>query len=204
MASFTASLVEGKINVNFTEYDPVSMTQDATPTKKFGKYTVPYLGDINQIYGKVVYVAEVTDATGKIVHSEKLSTNTATLNFTPTPGSTYTVTGYYAFESSSGTSNKLTQTVTVEGSTIGTTYSQVSLTSTTLILQMNIPTGNSVNVSINGGEAKTISSSGQVPFSSLTPATKYTITMTETTSSGQTNTLTPYEFTTPEAATPTT
>ena len=79
------------------------MTQDATPTKKVGKYTGPYLGDINQIYGKVVYVAEVADATGKIVHSQKLSTNTATLNFTPTPGNTYTVTGYYAFESSSGT-----------------------------------------------------------------------------------------------------
>ena len=78
------------------------------------KRQVPYLGDINQIYGKVVYVAEVADATGKIVHSEKLSTNTATLNFTPTPGNTYTVTGYYAFESSSGTSNKLNQTVTVE------------------------------------------------------------------------------------------
>ena len=202
LASFTASLVEGKINVNFAEYDPVSMTQDATPTKKFGKYTVPYLGDINQIYGKVVYVAEVADATGKIVHSQKLSTNTATLNFTPTPGNTYTVTGYYAFESSSGTSNKLTQTVTVEGNTIGTTYSQVSLTSTTLVLQMNIPTGNSVSLSINGGEAKTISTSGQVTFSSLTPATKYTITMTETTSAGQTNTLAPYEFTTPEATTP--
>lgn len=202
LASFTASLVEGKINVNFAEYDPVSMTQDATPTKKFGKYTVPYLGDINQIYGKVVYVAEVADATGKIVHSEKLSTNTATLNFTPTPGNTYTVTGYYAFESSSGTSNKLTQTVTVEGNTIGTTYSQVSLTSTTLVLQMNIPAGNSVSISINGGEAKTISTSGQVTFSSLTPATKYIITMTETTSAGQTNTLAPYEFTTPEATTP--
>lgn len=199
LTSFTASLVNDKINVNFTEYDPVSMTQEATPTKKFGNYTVPYLGDINQIYGKVVYVAEVADATGTIVHSEKLNTNNATLNFTPTPSSTYTVTGYYAFESSEGTSNKLIQTITVGESSAGATYSKVSLTSTALILQINIPTGNSVSVSINGGEAKTVSTSCQVTFSSLTPNTEYIITMTETTSAGRTTPLEPYKFTTPAA-----
>lgn len=204
LSAFTATLENGKINVNFTEYDPKSMTESSTPTKQYGSLTLPYLGNINQIYGKVVYVAEVSDATGTVVHSEKLSTNTATLNYTPAAG-TYTVTGYYAFENASPTSNKLTQTITIEGEKpIAATYQKVSLTATELVLQINVPTGSKISVTINGGEAKEIKTTGNVTFSNLTAQTAYTITFVETTATGQINTLDSYSFTTPAAATPAT
>lgn len=200
LQSFTASVTDGKISVNFTEYDPKSMTESSKPTKTYkthdGKsYTLPYLGDISQIYGKVVYVAEVTDASGQVVHSEKLSTNTATLNYTPT-GGTYTITGYYAFENSSATSNKLTQSVKIDDTTQTATYSQVSLTANQFILQVNLPTGSELAVSING-TSQTVTTSGQVKFDNLTPSTSYTITLTETRSDGKTTVLAPITFTTP-------
>lgn len=198
LSTFTVALTDGKINVTFATYDPESMTQDATPTKKYGNYTVPYLGDISQIYGKVVYVVDVADATGKIVHSEKLNTPTAALNYTPSAGS-YTVTGYYAYESGQATSNKLTQPITVETTaSTTTTYSKVSLEATKLILQFSIPTGSKVTVTING-VSQELSNSGQVTFDKLTANTEYTITMVEVTSDGQTNTLTPFTFKTPIA-----
>ncbi len=202
LASFTAALADGKINVSFTPYDPESMTQNATPTKQYGNYTVPYLGDIHQIYGKVVYVADVTDASGQVVHSEKLSTPTATLNFTPTPGATYTVTGYYAFESGQSTSNKIPQTITVEGAPqAASSYSQVSLESTKLVLQFTVAPGSKITVTLNG-VSQDVTASGQVTFNELAPATSYTITMVETTAAGATNNLSPYSFTTPGASTP--
>lgn len=197
LSAFTATLTDGKINVTFTPYDPESMTQDATPSKKYGNTTVPYLGDISQIYGKVVYVADVSDASGQVVHSEKLSSPTATLNYTPT-GGTYTVTGYYAFESGQSTSNKLSQTITVED-TATATYSKVSLESTKLVLQMAIPAGHTVTVSLNGASQE-VKNSGQVSFDKLTAGTKYTITFVDTTTSGKVVTLTPFEFTTPAAS----
>lgn len=201
LQTFTATNNEGKISVNFTEYDPKSMTENATPTKTYttidGKsYTLTYLGDISQIYGKVVYVVEVSDSTGKVVHTEKLSTNAATLNYTPT-GGTYTLTGYYAFENSSGTSNKLTQTVTIESVEQNATYSEVSLNATQLVLQVNLPTGSRLAVAINDA-TQTVETSGQVTFNNLTANTKYTITFTETKSDGTTVVLPAYSFTTPE------
>lgn len=113
LASFTATLTNNQVQVNFTEYDPKSMTEEnASPTKQYGNYTLPYLGDINQIYGKVVYVVDISDSSGNVVYTEKLNTNTATLNYALTEG-TYTVTGYYAFENGDSTSNKLSVKLTV-------------------------------------------------------------------------------------------
>ena len=175
------------------------MTQDSTPSKQYGNTSVPYLGDISQIYGKVVYVVDVSDASGQVVHSEKLSSPTATLNYTPT-GGTYTVTGYYAYESGQLTSNKLSQTITLED-TATATYSQVSLESTKLVLQMTIPAGHTVTVSLNGA-SQDVKNSGQVSFDKLTANTKYTITFVETTTSGKVVTLTPFEFTTPAQTEP--
>ena len=117
LSSFTATLNNNSVSVTFTEYDPVSMTQSSgTPTKKYGSYTLPYLGDISQVYGRVVYSVEVADSSGAIVHKQTLNTNTATLSYTFSPG-IYTVTGYYAFESGSTTSNKISQTVIVNDQT---------------------------------------------------------------------------------------
>lgn len=196
LSAFSAVMKNGKINVEFTEYNPKSMTEkNATPTKKYGNYTLPYLGDITQIYGRVVYVAEVSDANGNVVHTEKLNSAKATLNYRPKPG-TYTVTGYYAFESGSGTSNKIQTKVDVT-SQLGATYAKVSLTSHELVLKLTIPQGNSVSVSINGGSTQTISKSSNVTFGNLTEGQEYTIEFVEKTSDGKTQSLSPYTFVTP-------
>lgn len=202
LASFTASLSENKISVNFTPYDPESRTQSATPTKTYktgggGSVTLPYLGDINQIYGKVVYVVEVANASGNVVHTEKLSTPTATLNYTP-PAGVYTVSGYYALENGGTTSNKISQTVTATGTTTAASYSQKSLTATSLVLHFEIPAGSIVTASI-AGVSQELKNSGDVTFSSLSAGTEYTITFVETTAAGQVRNLTPFKFTTPAA-----
>ena len=195
LSSFTASFVNKKIQVEFTEYNPKSLTeQKSSPTKQYkanGRtYTLPYLGDINQIYGRVVYVVEVADSTGKVVHTEKLNKPKATLNFTPGVGS-YTVTGYYGFESNEGTSNKIQQPISVTGH-LGASYSLQSTTANSIIVNLQIPQGNTVTVTI-AGSTKEISSSGNIPFSTLSPNTAYTITFTEKTPDGQTRTLDPLE-----------
>ncbi|MEG0277316.1 MAG: transglycosylase domain-containing protein, partial [Coprobacillus sp.] len=203
LASFTASLADNKISVNFTPYDPESRTQSGTPTKTYttgggGSVTLPYLGDINQIYGKVVYVVDVLDAAGTVIHSEKLSTATATLNYTP-PAGTYTLSGYYALENDGTTSNKITQTITSVGSpTASTSYSKKSLTATTLVLHFEIPTGSKVVATVSGA-SKELTTSGDVTFSSLVANTEYTITFVETTATGDVHNLTPFKFTTPAA-----
>lgn len=194
--TFDAVFVNGKIQVSFSKYDPESMTKEnPTPTKKYGSVTLPYLGDLNQIYGKVVYVAEVKDSTGNIVHTEKLSSPTAQLKFTPTVG-TYTVTGYYAFENGDGTSNKIEKTLSVEGQ-FGASYSRVSLTSDQLILRINIPAGNIVEIAIDNGQSQMITKTSNVTFSNLVPNQQYTISFIEKTSDGKTQNLDPYTFTVP-------
>lgn len=199
LETFTATLQNGKINVNFKPYNPESMTkEDAKPTKVYQvngrSYTLPYLGDINQIYGRVVYVAEVSDASGNIVHTEKLNNPTATLKFTPSTG-TYTVTGYYAFEKGEGTSNKIQTSLTLEG-TLGASYSFVSQNATQLVLLVNVPSGNKVTITA-GGATEVLTSSRNVTFSNLTAGS--TITFKESTSDGKTQELTPYIVPTPPA-----
>ena len=194
LSAFTASLEGNKISVNFTAYDPVSMTENATPTKTYtanGKsYTLPYLGDAKQILGKVVYVVDITDEHGNVVHTEKLSTNTATINYKPTAG-TYTVSGYYAFESGSSTSNKINQTVTVQGATVvPATMTKGTVTATDITIQVTVPTGSTVTLTLSTGAVKTVSASGNVKFDGLTAGTEYKVTGVEKTSTGQTNTLT--------------
>lgn len=203
LGSFDANLNNGKIEVKFATYNPESMTKEnPTPTKKYGSHSLPYLGDIKQIYGKVVYVVEVSDSSGKVVHTEKLSSPTATLKYTPTQGN-YTVTGYYAFDSGGGTSNKIQKTITVEGQ-LGASYSQVSLSSTSLVLKVTVPQGNTVTIEINGGQSQTITKTSNVTFSNLVAGQQYNVTFTEKTSDGKTQTLNPYSFTTPnEQSTPT-
>ncbi|MCD7809708.1 MAG: transglycosylase domain-containing protein [Erysipelotrichaceae bacterium] len=202
LSEFTAEIVnDNQVKVTFSELSE-SYTS-GTPTKTYtvnGKsYTLPYYGDINQLYGNVVYVAEITDSSGEVVHSETLSSNTATLNYTLSPGK-YTVSGYYAYESNtSTTSNKISQEVTVE-STTPATYTASTPTTTSISYTITVPTGSSVTVELNGA-SKTISENSTVTFSGLTPSTKYTTTFSETTITGTTRKLDSHTFTTADEPT---
>lgn len=190
LSSFTAELADDKLNVTFTEYDPKSMTEDATPTKTYtaggNSYTLPYLGNINQLYGKVVYKVDIADASGNVVHSETLNSATGTINYTLSPG-TYTVTGYYAFESGNGTSNKISQTITVEDTTPAS-YTRTALTESSVTYQVTVPSGTSITASLNGTN-QTLQQSGTITFSQLSAGTTYSVTFTHTQADGQTVTL---------------
>lgn len=112
LTNFTAKVLDNFVVVEFAEYNPVSMTgENPVPTKKYGKYELPYLGDETQIYGRVVYKVDIKDAQGKIVHTQTFNTNTGTLAYKLAPGMCYTVHGYYAFETGQGKSNVIEQQV---------------------------------------------------------------------------------------------
>ena len=203
LASFTAQMTDNKLQVNFTEYEPKSMTEDATPTKTYkvgGKsFTLPYLGNINQIYGKVVYKVEIADASGKVVHNQTLSSASGTIDYTLAAG-TYTVTGYYAFESGNGTSNKISQTVTVEDTTPAS-YAQLSVTENSATYQITVPLGTSITASLNGA-SQSLQENGTITFSELAANTSYTVTFTQTLANGQSITLGTDTFTTSAPTTP--
>lgn len=180
LTSFIATLSNNKINVQFTEYNPVSMTKDATPTKQYGKYTLPYLGDANQVYGKVVYIAEVKDPSGKVVYTEKMNINKGTLKYNATGGN-YTVTGYYGFETGNTTSNKIdvpvSQSVTP---TVTSTCSIVSKSSNSITIQANPGAGTSVSIDlidVNGTVIKnhSVTSASSLSFDNLIVNTVYKI-----------------------------
>lgn len=199
LKSFTATLSNNKINVEFTAYDPVSRTKSSTPTKKYGSYTLPYLGDINQIYGKVVYKVEVKDSSGKVVHTQTLNTNKATLSYTP-KGGNYTVTGYYALEKGSTTSNKINVTLNVKA-TLGGSFTITSTNTTSIGVRVVVPTGNTVKVDIldvsgNVLTSHMATSNQSFTFDNLTPGTTYTIKATETTTDGQSKDLGSKQITT--------
>lgn len=197
LSEFNAEIVnDNQVKVTFSELSE-SYTS-GTPTKTYtvnGKsYTLPYYGDINQVYGNVVYVAEIADDSGNVVHSETLSSNSATLNYTLSAGK-YTVTGYYAYASNmSTTSNKISQEITVE-STTPATYTASTPTTTSISYTITVPTGSSVTVELNGA-SKTITESSTVTFNGLTPSTTYTTTFSETTIAGNVRELNAHTFTT--------
>ncbi|MCD8027539.1 MAG: transglycosylase domain-containing protein [Erysipelotrichaceae bacterium] len=199
LSSFTAMLSGSSISVTFSEY-PSSTSSSLTKTYTVnGKsYTLPYYGDITQIYGNIVYQVDVTDASGNSVYSQSLSSNTGTLNYTFSAGE-YTVTGYYTYESGSGSSNKISQTITV-GSTGTASYSRSNVTATSVTYSVTVPSGSSVSITVNG-DSKTLTSSSSVTFSGLSPSTSYNATFIETTSSNTTNTLTSDSFTTSSSTT---
>lgn len=203
LSSFTATLNNNILEVTFTPYEPKSMLEGSSPTITVNGKSVPYLGNISQIYGKVVYVVDITDSTGKVVHTEKLSTDKANIQYNFTPG-TYTVTGYYAFENGSSTSNKINQTITIENTTVPASYTPGTPTSTSMTYQVTVPEGNKVQVSLNTGQVQEISTSSQVTFTNLTPGTSYTVSFAQITPDGQTLELTSHQFTTLTETTQTT
>ncbi len=195
LSNFTAELVNDyQVKVTFSELSE-SYTS-GTPTKTYtvgGKsYTLPYYGDISQVYGSVVYVAQIADESGTVVHSETLTSNTATLNYTLSAGN-YTVTGYYVYKNNTSlTSNKISQTLTVE-SNESATYTASTPTSTQISYTITVPSGSSVTVELNGA-SKTINENSTVTFSGLTPSTTYTTTFKEITASGSEKQLDSHTF----------
>ncbi|MCD8027614.1 MAG: transglycosylase domain-containing protein [Erysipelotrichaceae bacterium] len=198
LSEFTAELVnDNQVKVTFSELEQ-EFNDSGVPTKTYtigGKsYTLPYYGDISQVYGAVVYVAQITDESGSVVYTETLTSNTAILNYTLSPGN-YTVTGYYAYENNtSSTSNKINQTLTVE-SKEQATYTASTPTTNQISYTITVPTGSSVTVELNGA-SKTINESSTVTFSGLLPSTSYTTTFSETTLSGTIRELNSHTFTT--------
>ncbi len=192
LTSFTAALRENKIDVAFAPYDPLSMTENAVPTKTYtanGKsYTLPYLGDPKQILGKVVYVVDVVDAQGNVVHTEKLSTDKATLNYT-VPSGAYTISGYYAFETGSSTSNKVNIPLTVEAPVVPASVKLETATTNQISLNVTVPTGSVVTLTANNVKIITATTSGVYKFEGLTENTQYTITVVEKTKDGKINNL---------------
>ncbi|MCD7894627.1 MAG: transglycosylase domain-containing protein [Erysipelotrichaceae bacterium] len=195
LSEFTAEVVnDTQVKVTFTKLSE-SYTS-GTPTKTYkvnGKsYTLPYYGDINQVYGSVVYMVEIADESGSVVHSETLSSNSATLDYSLSPGN-YTVTGYYAYESNtSSTSNKISQSIVVD-SKDPATYSASTPTTDSISYTINVPSGSSVTVELNGA-SKTISENSTVTFSGLKPSTSYTTTFSETTIAGTVRELNSHTF----------
>lgn len=110
------------------------------------------------------------------------------------------MTGYYAFESGEGTSNKIDQTITVEGSTQPASYTPANPTATQMSYSVVVPSGSKITVSLNG-QSQTLETSGTITFSNLSPATKYTVTFVETKANGDTQTLPSHEFTTSNQST---
>ena len=193
---FKATANNNRIDVQFTPYDPKSMTESSKPTKVYKtsdgrSYKLPYLGDIKQIYGKVVYVVEVTNSSGKVVHKQTSSKDKFTLNFNPGSGS-YTVKGYYAYENSSTYSNAISQSIEFKHKEEAS-YQQIGgIENNILTLDIKVPEGSTIVVKIEDIR-KDISSSQRltIDLSSLTPGHSYTVYIIENTASGETKHLSP-------------
>ncbi|MCD7839040.1 MAG: transglycosylase domain-containing protein [Erysipelotrichaceae bacterium] len=194
LSSFTATLSGSSISVEFSAYSgSTSSSLTKTYTVNGKSYTLPYYGDITQIYGNIVYQVDVTDSSGNGVYSESLSSNTGTLNYT-FPAGDYTVTGYYAYENGAGSSNKISQSIAVGANEIAS-YTRVNLTSSAVTYSVSVPSGSSLAITVNG-QTKTVTSDSTVTFEGLTSSTNYAAIFIETTSSGSTNSLTTDYFTT--------
>ena len=110
------------------------------------------------------------------------------------------MTGYYAFESGNGTSNKISQTVTVEDTTPAS-YAQLSVTENSATYQITVPLGTSITASLNGA-SQSLQENGTITFSELAANTSYTVTFTQTLANGQSITLGTDTFTTSAPTTP--
>lgn len=103
LSSFNASLSSnGKIHVEFSQYDPANATTDENAN------------EATKQYGVVEYVVEVSNPnTNEILYSTTLNTPSGTINFTPS--NKVNVTGYYRFQKNHAKiSNKITKSVGTE------------------------------------------------------------------------------------------
>ena len=114
-ASYNKDMNE--IKVEFAKYDPESALE-GKPTKKYkkknGEIELTYLSDISQVYGKIVYQADIYGPDGKLIKTEKFKEEKGTISFTPTLPGVYKVEGYYAYENELSTSNKLIKNISID------------------------------------------------------------------------------------------
>lgn len=100
LTSFSASLSNnGKIAVEFSQYNPANAATDENATEATKKY------------GVIEYVVEVSDPSShEILYTTTLSNHSGTINYSP--NGKVNVTGYYRFKNAPGkVSNKITKTV---------------------------------------------------------------------------------------------
>lgn len=100
LASFNASLSSnGKIAVEFSEYDPASAATDENAT------------EATKLYGVIEYVVEVSDPnSNEVLHTTTLNQPSGVIDYTP--NAKVNVTGYYRFHKAPGKiSNKITKSV---------------------------------------------------------------------------------------------
>lgn len=187
LASFDASIAsDGRINVNFSAYDPINATTDSEATQA------------TQLYGKVVYVAEVTDiSTGALLHSATLNTNSATLDYIPT--GRVNVNGYYTYENSTGIkSNIITKAVGKANTIANISYSIIAngaavasngtISGTSISVKVTPQSSDSIiEVSLLNSSGVTIkgptrldNNAPSCTISALSPNTTYRVKITET------------------------
>lgn len=173
LSSFEASInSSGTIDVTFAPYDTSSGTT----------------------YGTVVYVADVYDASNQLVHSQTLTSNTGTLNYTPTGN--VRVAGYYKYQELDVTSNQIERTLTVNTQPLNNVSYSITSNGSNVSNGATI-TGTTISVSVNAQNSSntitieflnssgssildpiTFTGSGSRDFS-LTPGATYTVRVTE-------------------------
>lgn len=181
LSSFTAAVTsDNKIKVTFAAYDPSSAVSS----------------------GEVVYRVQVYQGSST-VHTQSLTTSSATLNFTPDANTTYRVIGYYSLASGSETSNRISRTITtgaeeIEDATYTVSSAGTRLTSGAAIdgstIYVNTSGDSSSRIAITcGGVTRTVNAGSGASFS-VTAGRSYTITLVETKSDGTTSTLPSFSF----------
>jgi len=170
LKSFTAQLNDNnQIYVEFTPY-PNKEPSDSE--------------DLTHITGTVLYAVDIQDGNGKIVHSEKLSSHNGVLQYTLPTAGTYYVIGYYTYETGTTTSNKITQTITLDGEENNdpiVSYRPNEISSTTASFQLYILSGYSVQATLKDNQTnevikeETLNESGVLSYSQLQPNTSYRI-----------------------------
>jgi penicillin-binding protein 1A len=136
-----------------------------------------------------------------------LSSSSATLGFTPEANKTYRVVGFYSWSNGSGTSNKVSRTITTKkSSTEKTSYSVSSngsrvsdgstITGSSITVRTSGDSSNQVTIRLSGSgtASNTITAGRSTTFSGLQPGGSYTVTLTETTSDGSTKSLGSFSF----------
>lgn len=203
LSSFTATVnSQNQIIVSFTQYDPVSLTKSSTPRKTYTvnghSYSLPYYGDISQIYGRVVYRVQVYNGS-TLVSTQSLSSNKEALSFSAAGNTTYTLIGYYAWASGSGTSNKITTTVKTGASVFSGGFSATvngaavssgsTITGTAITFATSGNSSHTMAITLSGGSSasQTVSCGSSATFSNLVANTAYTATFVESDGSSSQN-----------------
>ena len=184
LSSFSASLSSnGKITVDFSEYEPANAATDENAT------------EATKMYGVIEYVVEISDPNShNILHTTTLNQSSGTIDFTPS--GKVDVTGYYRFHKAPNkTSNKITKSV---GSNKADNKVNYTITSDgTTVTNGSTTSSNVINIKVNAqnssnkiiiqvftmdgtpaGDETIFTGSGTKEFN-LTPGVQYRIKISE-------------------------